>query len=303
MGDENSRPDLKKEQVFTVKIYFLEPIELISVVINTLIKLEFETYSLSKAESEFLVPILKKNLRNIIFICVNTAKEAEFWLEYIDKLDKLQDTHIQFGAFCYSNLSEKLKMEFLERRTAVINYSDLQENTITVIKKILVYFEAKGQRKFVRAKATGISEAFFTIKNLEDPIRGKIIETSANAFSCRIPEIHKLYFHKGDCFNQVLLVLKGIRVRVSAQVLGFNKSEPDIFIFKLCTAKMEDNKLIYVNGILPEVKDKIHNYIRTCLRAQISQELQGATYKKNESGDEESEAVDISKDKANGKSK
>ncbi|MBN2738474.1 MAG: hypothetical protein JXR70_15950 [Spirochaetales bacterium] len=279
MSIEDNKLELKKDQVFTVRIYFIEAIELISVVVNTLIKLEFETYSISMAESQFLIPVLKRSLRNIIFICVNTAREAEHWLEYIDKLDKLGDVNVQVGIFTYNNISDKLKLAFLERRAAVIRYSDLQENTLNVIKKILVYFEAKGQRKFVRAKASGISEAFFTVKNLEEAVRGDILETSAAAFSCRIPQAFRVYFNKGDSFDQVLLVLRGIRVRVSAQVLGFDQKAPDVFIFKLCTAKIEDNKLIYVDGLLPEVKAKVHTYIRMCLRSQIASELEAYSMK------------------------
>lgn len=261
---------IEKKQVLTVKIYFVEPVEIITIVIDALIKLEFETYIVREEDKEKLLKILKNDIRNVIFLSIINEKEAERYLEYIDRLNNVKDSLVQVGAFIHGNIKEASRMKILERNCSAIQFSDIQNEPLAVLKKILMYFEAKGIRKYVRVKAVGISEAYFSVKTLDNPIKTVVLDISSHAFLCRVPDEFLLFFVPGDFFHDVLLVLKGMRIRTSVKVIGFNKESPDIFILQFYTAKVIDNKFKYEAKILPETRNKLHAYIKLCLKENLT---------------------------------
>lgn len=265
--------EVKRNQVHTVKIYFIEPVDIISVVIDTLVKLEFETYTVSSLDKEKLLTLLHQDIRSVIFLSITNEKELEKAKVYIDALNEIKDSSVQTGAFVKSNIKPELKMELLERNTAVIEFQDIKENTVAVLRKILTYFEARGTRKFVRTKTTGQSEAYFTVKNLENPLKARVMNVSSHAFLCMITKEDLPYFTPGSYFHEVLLVLKGIRLRTSVKIIGFNKDMPTVFVMKLCTAKLINSQLHYTDHIPPEIKNKMHNYIKICLKDNLNQKL------------------------------
>jgi hypothetical protein len=265
--------NLEKNQVYSVKIYFINPIDLISVVINTLIEMEFESYIINDNEKDDLLKILPQNIRNVIFFCIRNKSEVELWLKYIEKINALQDTHILIGAFVYDFIDEETKNKFLSQNISVIEFDSIQKNPAHVLREILTYFEAKGKRSFIRTKTFGIAEAYFYIKGREKPIYSKLTDISAYAFSCIIDSESKFHFSIGEYFGEILFVLGGIRIRAAAKVLGFSKENPEIYILKFGTAKMEEDKIIFDESLHTEIKQKLHDYIRKCLRDDIIEQL------------------------------
>jgi hypothetical protein len=266
---------MDKDQVYTVKIYFVSPIDLISVVINTLIEMEYEAYTVNDAERDDLLKVLPENVRSVVFFCLRSKMESDHWLKYAEKIKQIQDTHILIGAFSYDNMEQETKNKFLEQNISVIEFSDIQKNTVNVMKNILMYFDAKGKRGYIRTKAYGTAEAYFYMKNRSDPILAKVIDISAFAFSCEVDEMEKFYFTKNTYFSEVLFVLSGIRIRSAVKVLGFNKDKKTTIILKFCTARMDGGRLIYEESIVPEINRKIHDYIRKCLKDEISLKFSG----------------------------
>jgi len=264
---------MDKEQVFTVKIYFVTPLDLISVIVNTLIELEYESYAIGEADSDYLDRILPDNNRNVVFICIRNRMEVENWLKYAEKLSQIKETQVLIGAFVYDNMEDETKNKFLSQNISVIEFSDIKKNTLSVIKNILVYFEAKGQRGYIRTKAYGTSEAYFYVKGRENPILAKVVDISAFAFSAEVDEMEKLYFTKNTYFSEVLFVLGGIRVRSAVKVLGFNKNQANIFVLRFCTAKMSGGKIVYEETVNPDTKRKLHDYIRKCLKDELDIKL------------------------------
>ena len=80
-------------------------------------------------------------------------------------------------------------------------------------------------------------------------------------------------FKVGTIYPEVLLALKGIRVRTAARLLGFSKDNKDIFIFKYNSHKMKDNKMIIIDSVSYEAKKKFNSYIKCCLRDDMSEKL------------------------------
>jgi len=127
-----------KTQVESVKIYFIEPIQLISVVIDTLIKLNFEAYSIDGAYKNKLISVLKTNPRNVIYICVLGDASVAEWLHYIDDLQAINQSQIQVGAFIFNKMPSETRTQFLERGIATIPFDSLKYNTLQTLKKICV---------------------------------------------------------------------------------------------------------------------------------------------------------------------
>jgi len=264
---------LDKNQVFTVKIYFINPIELIGVIINTLIELEYESYTINEIDKDDLLEIIKKEPRNVIFLSIRNKLEVEEYLKYIEKAKKIDNTQISFGAFVYDLMEDEIRNKFLEHNVSVIEYGNIKSNTIAVMKNILTFFEARGKRLFIRTKTYGIAEAYFYIKSKETPITAKIIDISAFACSVTIDQTERYYFQVGDYFSEILFVLGGIRVRTAAKVMGFSKDDNNIFLLKFCSTKMDGGKLVFEETLTQEVNRKLHDYIRKCLKDQINEEL------------------------------
>jgi hypothetical protein len=257
----------------TVKVYFINPIEAISVVSDVLIKLNFEVYSLGVSDIYRLIPLLRQHPRNVIYMCLLSENDTAQWLLYIDTLQKLTETQIQFGVFVSSLINKPARTAFLNRGVATIDIVHLQTNTLETLKKILLYFEAREKRKFVRASALGICQAFFKMKNLTSPIKGNIVEISIQAFSCQIEASDKLFFTHNDVIGDVTIVLRGKRIRISARFMGFDQSMQNVAVFVIYIPQAAGTELDYHHDLPQKVRNTIYEYIQTFLKEDIKQQL------------------------------
>lgn len=264
---------MEKEKDFSVKIFYINPIETIGVIIDTLINMEYEVYTINEIDKNKLLKILSKKTRNIIFFTLLNKNEIGKWLEYIAKVKSLGSSNIQMGAFCYDTIDEEAANKFLENGVPIIKFGDVASNTLQIIQQVLTTFEAKGKRAFIRAKTFGITEAYFYFKNRDEPIICKILDISAYAFSIEINPIYKLLFVLGSYLSDVLLVLQGVRIRTAVKVLGFSNENPNIYIVKFCSTKMQNNKVVYVESIPKDIGLKVHVYIKKCLKNDITKQL------------------------------
>jgi|GEM_PF-5491216 len=265
---------IKKEEVFSVKIFFINPIELLDVIINTLLKIEYETYHVSENNKFKLLKIINNYKRSIIFFCIRNRSEIPKWMEYVIEIKKINNIHIQLGCFYYDYMDINNIKNFLKDGISMISFADIKNDTLQVMKKILSYFEAKGVRKFIRTKAYGVSEAYIYVKNAKEPVVGEILDVSSHAFSCRIIDTRfNNYYKMSNYFHDVLLILKGIRLKVDINVAGFSKIDPTIYIFKLCNQEIKNGKFIYTDNIPNEILFKLHIYIKECLREAMHHKL------------------------------
>jgi hypothetical protein len=264
---------MEKDQVLSVKIYFINPIDAISIVINTLTEIEYEAYLINESDKEKLLKIIKHDLRNVIFICIQTETAVDYWLEYINRIKNIQETNVQIGAFVFDRMDKGTRNKFLMEGVSVINFGDIGKNSLDIMKKILIFFEAMGKRPYITTKALAKSEIYFYVKNLETPITGTIIDISAYAFSCKIDQAYRPYFAPGTYIEEALLVLKGSRVKTSLSVVGFSRQNPNIYMMKFCTTRIDGNNLVCFVSITPEMSHKLHDYIRWCLKEKIALKL------------------------------
>lgn len=257
----------------TVKVYFIEPIKSISVVMDVLIKLNFEVYAVPEADSYRLVPIIKKHPRNVVYFCLVTEQHAARWLEYVDYLAKVPQSQNQFGVFVSPNVNQPTRSAFLNRGVATIDLFLFQNNTLETLKKILLYFEAREKRKFVRARAFGNCQVFFKMKNLNDAIKSELVEISIHAFSCRIESDAKVFFSRRDYIQDVTIILRGKRLRLSACFMGFDQTQPNVAVFVSYFPLIVNNQVEYHQQLPQEIRKSIFDFILSALKEDIKQQL------------------------------
>ena len=264
---------MKNEQPFTIKIYFIEPINSISLLIDALINLEYEVYIISHEDRNKLLKLIQHEKRLILFFCIKSKREIAEWFNYIEKVKKIENVNIQLGAYVYDEMEEKEKSKLLTYNIPVIKFSAVKNKTMDVLNKIFLIYKAKNRRSFIRVKTFGSADAYFSFRNKGEPLICKIIDISAYAFSIIIDPLYKNLFEVNSYIENITIVLQGVRIKVSAKVLGFNSENPNIYILKFCSVRIQDNKVVYIDTLQSDTKIKIHSYIKRCLKHQITGKL------------------------------
>jgi diguanylate cyclase (GGDEF)-like protein len=272
IGMHTSVENEREPEDYTVKIYFIEPLQSISVVIDTLIRMEFECYSLSHSDMNKVPGILERNTRHVFFLCVTHSSEEAKALKFITQLQTYSGYKIQTGVFVHNRMDLEVRKKFLEQNAAVIQFSDIQENTLSVLKRILFFFEAKGKRGNIRVEASRDSDALF-IFGQNQVVKTRLVNLSVNAFACRIDKKDMFRFTEGTTYGNILLVLKGIRVQVAGKITGYDRQDPFTAVVQILSAISDNNKVHYTEHLSVDLKNKIYNYIKIALKDQLQARL------------------------------
>jgi len=264
---------LQNKEVYSVKIFFLNPIQILQVVIDTLINLEYESYSIVDTDRDYLLELLPKYDKSIIFFTILNKTEVDLWFKYAESLLKIDSSQVLIGAFAYDSIDNKTAEKFLENNISIIRFSDVQKNPLQVMRQIMMIFEAKGKRAFIRTKTYGQSDVYFYIKNRDNPLICRVVDLSAYALSVEIDVQHKYFFTVGEVFQEAVLILKGVRIRTSLKVLGFSSANNNLYLLKVCHTEIVNNKVVFTDNIPKEVNRKLHDYVRKCLKDEMAESL------------------------------
>ena len=233
----------------------------------------YEVFTVADQDMQKLPEIIKHDIRNIVFLCITNIQDIPRLFEYAELLQKVEGTHTQIGAFAYSAMDAEAKQKFLLNQITITSFADLKNNSLVVIRQILEIFEAKGSRKYVKVKARGITQAFISIKASGEPVKGQVIELSAFACAILINEMYHSHFKPGMFISEVLLALKGIRIRLAARLLGFSKTNKDIYLFRYYGLEIKEGKMSYTETLSRDIRQKFHKYINSCLREEFKSKL------------------------------
>lgn len=272
-----------KRDKHSVKIYCISPFAILAKFFDKLVEFEYEVYIIKDIDKYKLLQVLDKEILNVIFFCMRDAKEIEDWIGFVEKIKKTGETYIlQTGVFVKSHIDQETRNRLLLNNVPVIQESFILQHPLQAIKSIFDIFEAKGSRKHIRVKGHTLCEAYFYFKqkNIEKNIKGTISDISSHAFSCKIDLTDQLYFVPGFYFNEVILILKGVRIPVTAKIYGYSKKDSDLFIFELYELKIKDNKFYYENDLPRDKKIKLYNYIRFSLKKDIQDKMDSVNLKK-----------------------
>jgi len=258
----------------SVKVYFVDPIKSISVILDVLINLNFEVYSVPEADIYRLASLLRKDPRSIVYFCLLSEVHTSFLLQYIDMIQKNPPTLIQFGVFVSPNIGQETRRAFLNRGVATIDLYQFQTEPLNTLKKILLFFEAREKRKFVKAKSFGVCKAFFKFKNLKREIMADLLELSIQAFSCKLAEADRSFFSTRQCIEDVSLHLRGKQLKLAACFMGFEQNNPFNAIFLLSYPYNINGRIEYHRQLPKEIRKAIYDFILLSLKEELRHQLQ-----------------------------
>jgi len=241
------------------RVFFLYPHSVIEdKIVSVIIRGEFEVYLVyDKAKT---VSLMKKFPGSILFINIDRELQEEDWEKYITSIRNSEGTaDTQIGILSYNedkDLSKKYLMD-IGIQCGFVRLKLGVEESSKILLKTLIATEARGKRKYVRARCDKLSNVSFNIQNGGGRYTGSIIDISVAGMACTFS--NSAHYSPGDRIKDIQLVLKGKRVSVSGILAGKRDTDgSDLYV------------IMFTEPISGESKDKIHDFIHLALQENIS---------------------------------
>jgi len=246
------------------KVFFLYPNALVKEMIKDFIRHEYEVYAVDDHIS--VKSLLKKYQNTILFINIEERlKEAE-WDAYIKGILSDPDSKgTGIGVFTYFDRSKALTEKYLLELGVSCGFIRLKTDIKLckeIILKTLEANEAKGKRRFVRGICNPRVDTFNLFVG-GSRYNGRLLDVSiagfAGAFNEAPPKVEA-----GQVLTDIQIVLRGGRFSLDGQIIRIDrrKNDSDLFIILFKPDKM-----------IPDIRNRIHDFITTCLQSSIEQEL------------------------------
>lgn len=265
---------MEESYIIATKFYFINPVDLLTPVIDALIRLEFETYIVQKEDKEKLFKLLDIQSQHVIVISLRNRKDALDWLESSSVVSRRDHIKIKLGAFVYSNINEDILEDFRQKGIEIIHTTRMGEKPFEVIRKIVTLFEAKNRRKYIRARAQGQCLAFLQKRDQDHTIRAEITNISTHVFACKIDPKDEEYLQK-NLYRDVFLSLKGMQIQVSARLIDSREDDEygRTYLFTICGDGRKFSQSSGSQKIPTFIRKKLYTFIRNFLVDDIKQRL------------------------------
>jgi len=122
-----------KTDVQSVKVYFINSFQQISVVVSTLIGLEYEAYEINIKERDSLLTLLPHNKKSVIFYSIKKESDVMDGYEYLRKIMEINTGTIIIGCFINPNMEQDERFLFLTESIPLIEISELNRNKLDVL--------------------------------------------------------------------------------------------------------------------------------------------------------------------------
>ena len=252
----------EKSSLLGKKIFFLHPSALVqNQVVSELAQEEFEVYVI-KDENK-IHHALKIYPDSILFANINEAMKESAWVEFIQKIQKSNETaSLNIGIIASSN-EENTKRKYTELIKLNCGYTVVKSDISAAIKQLaatLNSVNAKGRRKFIRMVINKEANAIVNLPMNGTFINGSIKDISVVGFSCVFPEDPEL--KKNSLFGDMQIRLQSQLLKAEGIVFGSRKDgseEVYVFLFSQRTDQ--------------SVRAKIRKYIQTYLQNKMDGEL------------------------------
>lgn len=244
------------------KVFFLYPHNIIQEdLINEILREEYEVYFVK--DHLKAVRIFKKYPNSILFINIDTVMPEPKWDAYIKSL--VTDSGLKsfkIGVISY-NEDENIRSKYIQKIGLPCGYIKLKagvKETKDLLLKTLIINDAKGRRKYVRARCENDVNAKFNVKIYDKLLTGDILDISSVGMACRFDT--NIDMPINTSFSDIQLKLKGSLVTVSGKILGVRKNEYD------------RTYVILFDPSMPHfIKDKIFSYIFKYLQSNLETEM------------------------------
>jgi hypothetical protein len=228
--------------------------------VTQIVKAEFEAYTIK--DHEVMIPLLKKYNDSILFINIDSGLKEPDWEIYIRSIMENPETsNVKIGILTYyedKELAEKYLMDLMVPCGFILLKIGLLESTKIILKALLAN-EAKGDRKYIRARCNN-NMATLNLMVGEKLVKGEILDISSVGLACTLNGISCDELPRDTVVTDVQMRLKGQLTMISGTVQGCRSGSEPVFI--ILFAKME-----------PVIKEKIHSFIHKHLQYQIDEEI------------------------------
>jgi len=243
------------------KVFFLYPHSVLSeeLFLEILVN-QYEVYIIKSHDAAWRAA--GKYPGSIIFVNIDgVLKEAE-WQAWVRKLmSDPQRKETKVGILTY-NPDQALAQKYLMDLSVPCGYIQLKmglAESKKIILKTLEANEARGKRRFVRAKCSDPKKAAFNIRHGGKLVDGAIRDISAAGMSFNLEK--PLLLKANAVLDDIQLKLKGVICRVAGVYVGEIKEGP------------RRHLLMFKQPVPPDTVDKIHKFIFYSLQQETDSSL------------------------------
>jgi hypothetical protein len=245
------------------KVFFLYPHSVIQQeLIDYIIQNEFEVYLVY--DHMKMARLLERYNESILYINIDEKLEEEEWEEYIRNLQNNEKTaEVQIGILTYSRddtLAKKYLMDLMVGAGFVQLKLGMKESARIILKTLMVN-EARGKRKFVRAKCPRNNPVEFNIQEGDQVREGLIHDISKAGMACRF-------------YQQVSLPLKTSLERIQLKLRGRLVMVSGIVAGKRETEEGELYVILFTSYVSQEGGKRISAFIYNLLQTEMRRELE-----------------------------
>lgn len=242
------------------KVLFLYPHSVIQdELVQLLLWSEYEVYLVR--DHARILGFLGQHPESVLFINIDEVLEEPEWEQYIRKLRESQDTSgVQIGVLSYNDdraLAQKYLMDIGVQCGFVRLKIGAREST-QIILKMLAAVEARGKRKYVRAKCDDRT-ATFNVRHGDKYLAGRIHDISSAGMAVVFDEPIEL--QPKTPLPDIQLKLKGKLLKMSGVVFGSRKHGGQVVYVVLFKKPQQQEKLA------------LHNFIFQTLQGALEREL------------------------------
>ncbi len=234
------------------KVFFLNPMPVLSEIVEELARREFEVY-LARGHDR-LARVLQKETDSIVFINVDDRTEEAVWDQYVRDLAAGEATKdVGIGVLSMNedrDLMQKYLMD-LQVRCGFIVVKIGAAKTTEILTKTLEANEARGRRKFVRAVCQpGSAQAIVDIDGKE--WRAELSDLSCAGVAMRFKE--NASFRPGTVLKKLQLSVKGTNILTDGFVAAKrDEAENPTHIVMFAPNSLDDVKRDKIRGLISKI--------------------------------------------------
>lgn len=245
------------------RVFFLHPHSVIqNEMIDEIIAHEYEVYLISDISKT--LKLLEKYPDAILFINIDEGQEEPAWENTIKNIIENETmADVRIGILTYNNdpdLAKKYLMDIGVQCGFIKLSLGLQEST-EILLKALSANEAKGRRKYVRAKITDPSSATFNVNAKGKTRNGHVLDISSVGMAISFDEDPDLEIRSQ--LPDIQLRLRGILTMVSGVILGKRSDDSSVYVVLFTGKTPEQSRL------------KIRTFVFQTLQHNIERETAG----------------------------
>lgn len=240
------------------KVFFLYPHSVLNEdLMVEILANEYEVYGIR--DHEAAAKVVAANAGSILFVNIDEALRESQWESWIRRLISQPTTaSTRVGIMTY-NPDPELARKYLIEVGIPCGYIQLKLGLAEgkdIILRTLAANEARGRRRFVRARCTDPRKASFNVTVRGAHLTGQVLDISVAGMACQFDSTVRLRPH--EMLDDMQLRLRGTLCRLCGN-LGSSHTEGDRFL------------IMFRSPLSDEVRAKIHRFIFLSLQEEMGE--------------------------------